>query len=1658
MSSSQTAKVTKLESLSDPEKVKKFIVDVTNASRKTEVKETKTDKTVVRGNLGMLIKARVIPYTNKLTGDTVSPDGTEDVLPGENFGAKKWSDDLCTTAEETLYALFRDWLGDKLAKKIHDKFDSAFEAEGTEVLRYIYTFRGAEDAHTKNTTARANFDAHRMTRIRAGVTGAELVDWVETLEALNEELRKQEDDEDLIAYALDAVSDEALHDKLSKAHESLPTLSRADIEKVKSEWRACTERHVTRTERRRDQQAMAAQSVPSGQSAEVAALTAQMQQMQQMMSAMSAMVASQHQPQRPPTNTPRSDFVLCGVEGKPGPTGCGKHHPGGPAKCFFLHPNLVPGHMNYMLRGIHSRRAACTPPLEDLSAQYPCIARGAAAVSRAEPEEEVCETCPDSDACPDPEGDAPSMPGDVCMTESEEVETVVEDVVIKLSSTVCEVHQQALAVKSTSDVVELMVDGGASVDATGDESMFDPSTLVPAVGKFIEVANGVVLRATHVGTIRVMALDSSSTPTVLSLEGAWLVPDFALTLLSVRACKERGWRAPCYNEMMVFTDDRAFPIRDTGVSYVLDCAPASMSAAAAVVARGRNPIPNTKSGAKDAAEVVRSTFGHLGHKSLRTLLESTNGVPNIDKVLKGLSQLGVDETKMEANSSKKPAPDAHVKDMIDLGFVAGDIKDLSMTRCHIGPFKGAKYVQSWVDIKAGYIGVYFFSRKTSTAVRQSLEKFIAEVREFKPDYSVYHIRTDGAQEYASAEMDEWYGAHRIKHTYGAPYTPNQTLVEGIWHVLASIVRSDLLHAGGDQRLFPYYFLQASRIWNVLKHAGADVSPLEFLTGKRQSVAAFRPMQCRAFVKKSEREHRVTGALSPLAWAGTNLGVARNSPGYMIYVAEQNKVVISTNVDFLVTQFPGAAHGKRDEPYSYALDIDHEIPAPPPDSAGSGDDDDGDSSVGDGDIGSPNPSHTPSVPSSGNPSHTPSVPSSGNPSHTPSVPSSGFASDDEVEDVSARSTRTRTQAPDPNDLTQWGSSHPCAFAAKMHNVLNEVHAIDAGDISEAVGCDDGQVLLVETRDANGARHVGLLVDDSSPFLVQVTRIEKASPAMKLTARAALDGPRGAEHHAAADKELTGHLDKLQTFHYVRMDEMPKDKTLLDLLWVVVEKYGRKDGLDNQFLKAKWRLVANGKHMQEGKDYDPFQTSSPVMRFETFRYLGAKAAATSRPLRSSDAVMAYCNAQLPPDRHQPARMPKSHRSYDPVDGMELGVLITKALYGLVPSGNDWNREVNSFIVKPRSEGGLGMVRSCADPCYYHWAEGDKWADIGLYTDNALHLESDDGVYRDIMDRLQAKYEWEEEGELDLHLGCRVIQDLDAGTVKFMQEGYIVSMAETFPNLVGARRVQTPATSKLEAIIMEAVRTKETRPLDTELLGVYRRLLGALLFCSVVSRPDIAYAVGMLSRVMSCPTREALFAAGRVLTYLVQTKGYGLTFSRSHYFSARSGSVVARDDPTDTLRIVMSSDSDFAAGPSITGFEGRLAGAAAFWGSKRQAKTEVSSTGTEIVAGSASARMGCFMRNLMEDGGVPQTDPTLLMMDNKGAIALAHDPQAWSKTKHVVRHHHFLRECVEDGRMRVEFVRSEYNLSDIFTKPLEAKQFKLLRAALMNLPVESLESPAR
>lgn len=151
--------------------------------------------------------------------------------------------------------------------------------------------------------------------------------------------------------------------------------------------------------------------------------------------------------------------------------------------------------------------------------------------------------------------------------------------------------------------------------------------------------------------------------------------------------------------------------------------------------------------------------------------------------------------------------------------------------------------------------------------------------------------------------------------------------------------------------------------------------------------------------------------------------------------------------------------------------------------------------------------------------------------------------------------------------------------------------------------------------------------------------------------------------------------------------------------------------------------------------------------------------------------------------------------------------------------------------------------------------------------------------------------------------------------------------------------------------------------------------------------------------------------------------------------------------------SSDSDFAAGPSVSGWEWRMAGAAVCYGSKRQSSTMLSSAAAELVAGSTAATDGIYLRNLLEELGWAQQAPSQLWMDNQAAVLLAHDPQAFQKTKHVARRHHFLRECVENKEIKVGKIHTDHNVSDIFTKALKAKKFKLFRACVMNLPMESL-----
>ena len=91
-----------------------------------------------------------------------------------------------------------------------------------------------------------------------------------------------------------------------------------------------------------------------------------------------------------------------------------------------------------------------------------------------------------------------------------------------------------------------------------------------------------------------------------------------------------------------------------------------------------------------------------------------------------------------------------------------------------------------------------------------------------------------------------------------------------------------------------------------------------------------------------------------------------------------------------------------------------------------------------------------------------------------------------------------------------------------------------------------------------------------------------------------------------------------------------------------------------------------------------------------------------------------------------------------------------------------------------------------------------------------------------------------------------------------------------------------------------------------------------------------------------------------------------------------------------------------------------------------------------------------------GIDSDGPTPLYVDNKSAVDLSYNPEHHSRVKHIERRHFFIRECVEDGRLRVPYVPTEDNVADFFTKPLTGKHFFNMRDKVMNVqhPLHSSE----
>nr|GEZ86552.1 retrovirus-related Pol polyprotein from transposon TNT 1-94 [Tanacetum cinerariifolium] len=238
----------------------------------------------------------------------------------------------------------------------------------------------------------------------------------------------------------------------------------------------------------------------------------------------------------------------------------------------------------------------------------------------------------------------------------------------------------------------------------------------------------------------------------------------------------------------------------------------------------------------------------------------------------------------------------------------------------------------------------------------------------------------------------------------------------------------------------------------------------------------------------------------------------------------------------------------------------------------------------------------------------------------------------------------------------------------------------------------------------------------------------------------------------------------------------------------------------------------------------------------------------------------------------------------------------------------------------------------------------------------------------------------GELKFFLGIQIHQSprgIFINQAKYAQE-ILIKHGMTSCNSIG-----TPMATKLPDANLSGTPIDQTK---------YHSMVGALMYLTA-SRPDIMHATCYCARYQAQPTEKHLTVVKRIF---------------------RSDHVGCLDSRKST-----SGGIQFLGGDKLVS-----------WSSKKQDCTSISFAEAEYVSLSACCAQVLWMRTQLIDYGF-YFDKIPMYCDSKAAIAISCNPVQHSRTKHIDVRYHFIKEKVEKGIVELFFVRTEYQLADLFTK---------------------------
>jgi hypothetical protein len=468
------------------------------------------------------------------------------------------------------------------------------------------------------------------------------------------------------------------------------------------------------------------------------------------------------------------------------------------------------------------------------------------------------------------------------------------------------------------------------------------------------------------------------------------------------------------------------------------------------------------------------------------------------------------------------------------------------------------------------------------------------------------------------------------------------------------------------------------------------------------------------------------------------------------------------------------------------------------------------------------------------------------------------------------------------------------------------------------------------------------------------------------------------------------------------QLPPGKRAIGSRWFMKVKHNADGSLD----RYKARLVAKGYSQRPGFDFK--ETFAPNVRYSTIRIVLALTALEDLEHRSVDISHAYLNGTLEEEIYM-----KQPEGFE-VGGPDHVCKLVKSLYGLKQAGRVWNKTLHSALSP------MGFNRVQSDHGLYIYFRDDVRLLMPVFVDD-ITLACKDGAKIDsVVQELSQHFKLRDLGPTTQLLGIEIHRDRPNRRLSISQSQFISNLIQEH-GLSDSKSTSTPLNPGTRlSTSMCPQNDSEAQEMQQH---PYISVVGSLMYLAVTTRPDIAYAAGVLARFNSNPGPAHWQAAKHVLRYLKGTMHHKLVYQPS----------------TSPEPFITYSDADHGGNPdngkSTGGYVVKIGSGAVSWSSKLQPLVALSTTEAEHISAVEAGKEILWMCQFMGgELGYDVSCPSLLRMDNQSAIAVSKNPEHHSKMKHLSLRLFWLRDAVQDGLIASTFVTSQEMAADIFTRALD------------------------